>query len=100
VEGYESTVDGYDITNTAAPTEQDDPEGPGDSDDKDDQGDDPEKETDKDTGNAEQGSDADDDTENTLPKTATDIYNYLLAGLVFIILATGLYILSRRRRNA
>ncbi len=77
VEGYETTINGYDITNTLIPVEGEKPGTPGD----------PKDPTDKGKG-------------DTLPKTATNIFNLLMAGIVLVGLGlTVLYIQRKRVRQ-
>ncbi|WP_235864067.1 pullulanase [Sutcliffiella halmapala] len=77
-----------------------DPENPKDPVDKDKEND---KEKDKDkgtnTGKDKEVKDkvADEKTNNKLPKTATDMYTYILVGILLIVLGSGLYLYIRKR---
>src|SRR5699024_2127741 len=108
-EDYETSVNGYNITNTFIP-EEEDPDDPNFKDDED--------ENEKDNGNKGDDSDGDDDNGinikddsdnkgkgegqvdgdgNTLPKTATNLYNYLLIGAILLIVGSVTFIVNRRR---
>ncbi len=83
VDGYETTINGYDITNTLIPEDPEEPK-------------DPEKPT---TPEDPSGSDkpGDKGDGDTLPKTATDIFNFLLAGLLLLGAGFTVFFIQRRR---
>lgn len=93
VDGYESKVNGFDITNTLIEDPEDpedpkeDPKDPKDPADKDDS---TTKDPDKDSTDEEKG-------DNDLPNTATNTYNFIAIGLG--VLALGLLILFFTRRK-
>src|SRR5699024_7894248 len=109
--GYESKVDGYDITNTwidedeEVPTDPTDPseptkpsgpteetsklDKPGEADETDEQ---VQSSTDK-------SDESDDDKGSLLPSTATNKINILLAGALLLVIGAG-FIIFRRNKNA
>ncbi|MEI3604296.1 Cna B-type domain-containing protein [Pseudogracilibacillus sp. SE30717A] len=86
VEGYETTINGYDITNTLIPVEPEKPSTPGTDVST---GTDPSDQ--KDPEKAEPGSG------NELPKTATNIYSFAFAGLVLLIVGFATLVIFRRK---
>ncbi len=85
VDGYETSINGYDITNTLIPVEEE-PEKPvsgGESGDKD-----PKDPTDLEAA-GEEG--------DNLPKTATNIYNLTLIGFGLMLLGVILFLVRRKR---
>src|SRR5690625_4069801 len=87
VDGYETTINGYDITNTLIP---EDPEKPGkDPADPTTSGDDP-KGPGQSDGTTGTGSG------DSLPKTATNVFNIILIGSILLIVGTGVIIFRRR----
>src|SRR5699024_4900232 len=87
VDSYETTINGYDITNTLIP---EDPEKPGkDPADPTTSGDDP-KGPGQSDGTTGTGSG------DSLPKTATNVFNIILIGSILLIEGTGVIIFRRR----
>ena len=71
VEGYETTIDGFDITNRSVKED------------------------------ATDGLSSEQDNEGqTMPKTATAIYNTLLISLVFLLAGVALFIINKRRNRS
>ncbi|QQK78096.1 Cna B-type domain-containing protein [Salicibibacter cibarius] len=103
VEGYETAVNGYDLTNTLI-TDEDGEAKPGKPTDpeKDETKPDQEDKTDK-TTDAERGDttkeDESDDTGGLLPDTATNLFNMLLVGVGLLIVGLALTMLYRKRRT-
>nr|WP_246476804.1 Cna B-type domain-containing protein [Salicibibacter cibi] len=103
VEGYETAVNGYDLTNTLI-TDEDGEAKPGKPTDpeKDETKPDQEDKTDKTTDAEREGAtkeDESDDTGGLLPDTATNLFNMLLVGVGLLIVGLALTMLYRKRRT-
>ncbi|MFA1818863.1 Cna B-type domain-containing protein [Virgibacillus oceani] len=88
VEGYESTVEGYDITNTLIPEEEATTPGPTD------------KPSDSQKDDVTEVSITGDEagTGDRMPDTATNIYNILLIGMALLAIGFALMMIYRKRK--
>src|SRR5699024_2787217 len=113
VDGYESKVDGYDITNTwidededeevptdpSEPTKPTKPSGPTEETSKLDKPGEVDKTHEQVQSLTGKSDESDDDKGSLLPSTATNMFNILLAGALLLVIG-AVFIIFRRNKNA
>ncbi|WP_156854135.1 Cna B-type domain-containing protein [Oceanobacillus sp. AG] len=97
VKDYETTVNGYDITNTYTVEVEEGAEDPKDGEDKDKTPGTPVGKEDKETSAGVERTDSDSGKGSKLPRTATNIFNLLAIGIALIVLAAAITIYRRRK---
>src|SRR5690625_465828 len=108
--GYESKVDGYDITNTwidededeevpTDPSEPTKPSGPTEETSKLDKPGEADEADEQVQSSTDKSDESDDDKGSLLPSTATNMFNILLAGALLLVIGAG-FIIFRRNKNA
>src|SRR5699024_2810131 len=111
VDGYESKVDGYDITNTwidedeevptdpTDPSEPTKPSGPTEETSKPDKPGEADEADEQVQSSTDKSDESDDDKGSLLPSTATNMFNIILAGALLLVIGAG-FIIFRRNKNA
>lgn len=93
VDGYVTTIDGYNITNTSTVEDPEDPEDPKDNTEK------PVDKDDNDKDSVTVGGKKDKTDGNKLPKTATNMFNILVVGIGLLGLGSVLVIYRRKKET-